>query len=183
MKYSILIFFIAFQNVVISQEESTISWKPTLKLSWLDFQGEVSPDVYGKANTSYKIEIVPADVLVDEQDNIQDYEKLTVDARFYKKQSWTTVLVSDTIVLNHEQLHFDIAELFARKVRKRFRELQKEKEARFSVYSKEYGVLWRACRKYQKQFDFETDHGRALDLNKTWSNKIKEALIVLEAYK
>ena len=183
MKCFFFLLLIVFQNPVLSQEDSTILWNPKLKLSWSDFQGKVSPDVYGKANTSYKIEIVPVDVLVDEYDNIQGYEKLTVEARFYKKQSWTTVSLNDTIVLNHEHLHFDIAELFARKIRKRFKALKNNREAKFSTYSREYKLLWIECRKYQREFDFETDHGRALDLNKLWYDKVKKELLLLEEFK
>ena len=107
-------------------------------LSWSDFQGVVDPNTFGRAKTSYKIDIIPENVKVDEQDRIQGFEALTVDARFYKKQSWTTVPINDTIVLGHEQIHFHIAEIFARKIRKKFINLQKNKEARFAVYSESY---------------------------------------------
>ena len=189
MKYFFFIFCFIFHNFVTAQEESakgidtTITWTQSKKLAWSDFQSEIDSDIFGKALTSYKIDFLPEDVLVDEQDKIQGYENITVVARFYKKQSWTTVAASDTVVLKHEQLHFDIAELFARKIRKKFKELQENGEARFSVYSEVYNQLWMESRKYQKQFDFETDHGRELDLNKIWFEKVKEELTLLAEYR
>lgn len=171
------------QKKSLKNGDTIISWKPMVKIAWSDFQGETNPATFGKAKTSYKIEIIPSNVRVDEEDRIQNYEDLTTEARFYKRQSWTTVSVNDTIVLDHEQLHFDIAELFARKIRKGFVELQKNKESRFSSYSQLYNLYWKACRKYQMDYDFETNHGRDLELNKKWSSKVKLELENLNKYK
>jgi hypothetical protein len=171
------------QEKTVKKVDTTISWKPTIKLNWSDFQGKVNPNTFGKAKTSYKIEIIPENVKVDGKDRIHGYKSLTTEARFYKRQSWTTISANDTIVLSHERLHFDIAELFARKIRKEFIKLQNNKEARFSAYSQAYSLFWKACRQYQKQFDLETNHGRELDLNIAWSHKVKLAIESLSEYK
>ncbi len=190
MRYCFFITFIVIlpinlfaQEKSFKKKDTTISWRQTVKLNWSDFQGETNPDAFGKAKTSYKIEIIPEDVRVDEHDRIQGFESLTTEARFYKRQSWTTVNGNDTIVLAHEQLHFDIAELFARKIRKGFTELQKNKESKFSSYSQLYNLYWKACREYQMEYDFETNHGRELDLNKQWSIKVKSEMDKLNVYK
>lgn len=111
-----------FTTVVLSQntddeyESNKIIWNQDKKLEWKDFTGVLDPNLFGNALTSYKIEIIPENVLVDAEDNIQNYENLTVVAKFYKDKSWATSRTDG--LLAHEQLHFDIAELYARKIRK-----------------------------------------------------------------
>ena len=178
--------FIAFftllvlNNTLFSQEnkvlshDSIVTWSKTYKLEWSDYTGQLNPDVFAYAVTSYKIDIIPEHVKVDAQDHILNYQDLTVLANFYKNHSWT--ISTDIDLLNHERLHFDIAELFARKIRTRFSELKTAKEKRFSVYWDEYSTLWKACRQLQKQYDLETNHGAKKAENDQWIAKINALL-------
>ncbi|MDC8005660.1 DUF922 domain-containing protein [Aureisphaera galaxeae] len=175
-----MLFLVAFAYAQEKVPDSVVVWNPTKKLMWTDFQGEVGKYDFGRASTSYKIVIVPETVLVDEDDRIQGYEKMTAKAHFYKTTSWTAT--QNYQVLVHERLHFDIAELFARKVRKRFAELKAEKEARFSVYYKEYNAIWKECRSLQKQYDSETNHGRNLKENEEWATLVNEELELFKAF-
>ncbi len=159
-------------------KDTVIPWNKSQKLKWKDFLGTLDPDIFAYALTSYKIDIIPESVAVDNNDNILNYKTLSVTANFYKKQSWS--VSQDLNLLNHEQLHFDIAELFARKIRKRFSELKTIEEKRFSVYWNEYSKLWKDCRAFQKQYDIETNHGAKLDENKKWAENIGS---LLEAFK
>ena len=94
--------------------DTIISWNVRSNLSWFDFQGKTNPFDLGMAMTSYEIKILPEIVTVDEEDRIQGVERLTADARFYTNLSWSTSIRAD--ILAHEQLHFDIAEVYARKI-------------------------------------------------------------------
>ena len=131
--------------------------------------------------TVYKIEILPKTVLVDEQGRIQGYEKMDIATYFFKKKSWT-VKKNAMELLVHEQLHFDIAELFARKMRKEFYKLKKNKVDTFNAYQSVYTTLWKSCRMYQKQYDKETKHSRELVHNEEWAEKIYKELKLLEEY-
>ncbi len=179
--FSILICGIVFGQPEVVVNDSIIGWNSNYQLTWSDFLGKPNTEVFGSALTSYKIQVLPSDVLVDKNDRIQGYEDLTVQANFYKYHSWTTVKSKN--VLDHEQLHFDIAELFARKMRKRFKEIQDDKEARFSVYMDCYNMFWKDCRAYQKEYDSETGHGRDLDVNKIWAERVQGELFLLEEFK
>ncbi len=172
---------ISAQTNVIKVHESTMVWDENRPLTWEDYQGKVDEKIIAHAATAYKIEIVPENVLVDEADRIQSYKNLTVVANFYKNESWT--MSASTILLEHERLHVDIAEIFARKIRRRFRELQLLEEARFSVYFQEYSVLWKECMAFQKRFEKETENGRVEQMNKVWAKKVKEMLNELSDYK
>lgn len=172
-----LLFFlsICLTCIIYSQNDSTIVWNSTYKLTWNDFQGKTDSINFGKAKTSYRIRIIPKEVTVDENDNIYGYEKMTVQAEFDKKNSWSMAKF-DTIVLNHEQLHFDIAELFARKVRKQFYENKVAQKAKYETYWSGYTKLWNECKKLQREFDYETNHGRNKEQNKLWKELVVSEL-------
>lgn len=180
------VLFVFICSLGFSQEfnkthlDTVIPWSRSEKIEWKDFLGKLNPDIFAYAITSYKIDIMPEHVAVDANDNILNYQDLTVVANFYKKQSWT--ISKDTNLLNHERLHFDIAELFARKIRKRFSELKSLKEQQFSVYWDEYSVLWKACKDFQKQYDIETNHGAKEEENHKWSKKVNSQLDRLEIF-
>lgn len=158
-----------------------VSWDDDYQLEWADFQGNTEGNFILAASTSYKIDLLPESVMVDENDQIQGYEHLTVVANFYKNSSWHTT--NSQHILKHERLHFDIAELFARKIRKRFSELKKGKQASFSVYQDAFNLFWKECRKMQKRYDLETNHGGKIEINEIWQARILKELESLSAFK
>jgi len=183
-----IVFFLLFgygvgsaQNTAETASNSFISWAENYSLSWNDFQGPPDENYTMAALTSYKIDLLPEAVMVDENDQIQGYENLTVVANFYKNSSWHST-ISDHI-LQHERLHFDIAELFARKIRRRFSELKKGKQASFSVYQDAFNLFWKQCRNMQKQYDRKTNHGGVIEINKEWQERILKELKSLDDFK
>lgn len=179
-----LLFFasVFFTCLTYCQNKSTIIWDESRKLTWDDFQGETDSINFGKAKTSYRIRIIPENVTVDENDDIQGYEKMTVQAEFDKNHSWSLAKF-DTIVLKHERLHFDIAELFARKIRKQFYENKIAKKITYERFWADYKKLWSECSKFQNLFDYETDHGRDKEQNKLWRQLVFEELVKFDNYK
>ncbi len=167
------------QDLVLN--DSIIEWNSNHKLVWDDFLGEPDDSIFAYAMTSYKIEVLPSTVIVDENENILDYKKMSAKAYFHKYHSWKIEENSD--LLNHEQLHFDIAELFARKIREQFIKLKQKKEAKFSAYLKCYKRLWKECRNYQKKYDAETSHGTKIEVNKKWIVDVEKQLNLLQNYR
>jgi hypothetical protein len=169
------------QNGFDALDLNLIIWEPNKKLEWKDFSGTMDPNLFGNALTTYSIEIVPENVMVDGEDNIQGYENLTVVTKFYKDKSWTVSRTDN--LLKHEQLHFDIAELYARKIRKKFSDLINLEEKKFDAYANAYEVLWQECRQYQKKYDLETKNGILVDQNSIWTNKIRQEIKMLDNYR
>ena len=174
-KTIIILLFLLNCNLIIgniTRKDSIIEWSENQKLTWADFLDTADEnDAVADALTSYKIEIIPSNVKVDEQDRILNYKELTVKANFYKYHSWH--IEKTDKLLEHEQLHFDIAELFARKMRKEFVKMQRENDSKFDSYSKCYSRLWRECKEMQQLYDYETNHGREKEINLEWIEKIK----------
>lgn len=167
-----LIVFLIFSTNANAQ--STIEWSKDRKLNWSDFKATPNKEVLGYALTVYKIEIIPSDVMVDSNDNVKNYESLTVVAKFYSDHSW--VYEKNDYLLLHEQLHFDIAGLYAFKMQVEFEKLKQQKNANFYSYYEVYQELWAECRKTQDAYDKETSHGQLVDKNNNWINKIAAEL-------
>ncbi|MDY8135591.1 hypothetical protein [Aquimarina sp. 2201CG5-10] len=187
-KASILLIVLLYSSTMFSQEhtiidnDSIISWDTVRKLTWDDFKAVKHPDEHGlhDSMTTYKLEILPEVVAVDEEDNIHGYEKMDIATYFYKKQSW--MVKRDVNLLIYEQLHFDIAELFARMMRRGFAELKRKKISKFSKYQTVYTDFWRYCKSYQRQLNEETQNGRIKEAVQQWSDKIYKELEELQEF-
>jgi hypothetical protein len=91
--------------------ETTINWSQHRQLEWGDFKGEFPGDENYAAVSHNGIEAMAG---------LTRRSDVKVKAIFYTQTSWveTTTLSSD--VLLHEQTHFDLTELYARKMRLAF---------------------------------------------------------------
>lgn len=81
----------------------------------------------------------------------------------------------------HEQIHFDISEIYARKIRKRFSELNGAQVEDMNVYVEEYHRLIGGKDSYQTLFDSEVLFS---DENLfSWKVKVKEEIERLKEFK
>ncbi|PZD77847.1 DUF922 domain-containing protein [Mesonia sp. K7] len=155
--------------------DSILTWSETRKLSWDDFKGQPAAGKRSGAITASRFFTFP------EYFYATDYGRLTAYAIFSKLESWNRV--ESESLLAHEQLHFDISELFARKMRKRFDELRATNETKISVYIKEMKKLFSESRIYQNLYDRETKHGILIEIQERWSAKIAQELTELDDFK
>src|SRR6478609_9491217 len=89
-----------------TKKDNLIIWSASYKLVWSDFRCKPDPHQKQNAQTFYGLEV--------EKNYVVSYEE-KVTSYVDRSKSW----VEDTTKgsLKHEQLHFDIAELYARKMR------------------------------------------------------------------
>lgn len=181
--YVVIIFFLSTLDILSQKTTNIIKWEEGVTLKPEDFRATKGPNKVDRKGglTTYKIEILPKEVAVDEQDRIIGYQKMTVAAYFYKNKSWLWDK-GDNRLLIHEQLHFDIAELFARKIRKAFKKLKTQKIKYFDAYQLAYNKLWQACRVYQKEYDLKTLNGTDYNANEQWATQVRQELLELQAY-
>lgn len=107
--------------------------------------------------------------------------KFFIDAIMLKSKSF---LPKDApYALNHEQKHFDLCEVYARKIRQKLAEkdFTKVKDTQAEV-SKIYNRLMADYAKEQEKFDKETEHGINAAKQKLWDEKIATMLAELEDY-
>lgn len=165
--------------------EREIVWTATRKLNWSDFKG--SPPAAAAADSvQFRLEMgaVSACGLEVIPTGVTAGGRLEVDvlAKFVCLRSWVRDAVRDEYTLLHEQGHFDIAELFARKIRK---ELQ-TKSFRSATYATD-GIAYleemnRAMNRYQEQYDRETGSGIYQKAQAEWNRRIERELEELQAF-
>lgn len=181
MRHLLLFALLVFVTPSSAQQDSnTKIWSENNKLTWEDYWAEPEGTLVN-AQTRFKIDIYPEIVQVDANDYIQNLDELTVKAVFYKELSWS-VDKNSIPLLYHENLRFDIAEIYARKIRRRFTQLKAQKEQRFEMYQREYSKLWKECLEFQKEFERDSQYGRNNLKDQEWNEKIQNELLVLKAY-
>jgi len=164
-----------FSSEASGQNANSICWSEDVKLTWSDFQGK--PDTSGvfvnmKAATSYQLK-----KLFYLDGGLPNYQIANV---FHKQSSWTRD--TSKLLLSHEQLHFDISELYARKIRKGISELRMkgtiEKEKYLELIKENFEEL----DVYQDKYDKGTRHGAIDILQEEWNVKVKKELDLLKKY-
>lgn len=170
---SFLIF--VFGNALSQDTDSLKSWLSDDKLKWSNFKG--SPPL-SETNTMFKAACSSFVIVYPFTEKDSTYYK--VRAVFHAYKSWT----KDTTkyILAHEQLHFDITELYARKLRKTIKELcatlaLDDKKVQDSIKG-----LISESGKREDDYDKETVHGLLKEHQHEWAKKICGELEQLKKY-
>jgi hypothetical protein len=149
-----------------------IKWNHAQKLSWDDFKGTPPPDATNAALTS-------SGILINFNYNNKSLD-FDITCNFDKTKSWGRI--KNDHILAHEQGHFDITEIHARKLYKRLKEYRFNK----STVSKDIHELYQAVvnelQQMQHDYDRETDHSRNFFQQKNWLEKIQAELNSSQAY-
>ena len=160
------------QHLSAQQEEEGIPWRADWRLRWEDFQGEVPEGASAAATTasgisySYQAEW-------EGRGSVQ--VNFVVEAHFYPQESWYKPEVCNDHILGHEQLHFDIAEIFARKLRQRLESQTYSRNIKTEV-RRIYQQTVRELSKFQSQYDQETDYSRNRENQLLWNELIGKML-------
>jgi Bacterial protein of unknown function (DUF922) len=153
-------------------QNSLIPWKASRKLNWEDFKANPDPGSSNAALTSSSINIEFG----------YDNKGLQYSIRcgFDKTRSWVRIRNDD--VLGHEQGHFDLAELYARKLNKVIKEYRFNAKTVGEDVNKLYENMMQKHHEMQRVYDEETDYSRNKVKQEEWKKKIYEDLKDLEAY-
>jgi hypothetical protein len=163
--------FFSFTNNPESRD--VIVWNEYRPLTWDDFQGKRTEDAAGDAGTVVQIKAKPY--------MVKDQVKYDVFAVFVKNKSWADAQSQE--LLAHEQLHFDIAELYARKIRKEIAALADASENEVKVYNRAIQHLLNESNEMDIQYDLETLHGAMQKKQAEWVKNVKAELTELARYK
>jgi Bacterial protein of unknown function (DUF922) len=150
----------------------TMIWREDYLLKFSDFHGKVTGHV-------------PAATF----SGISLYEKekngtLTffVEALFIRSKSFMDD--SSANLLKHEQLHFDISELYARKLRQKISQIDFKTVDRIDRETENlYRSYATALNEMQEQYDKNTEHGKNPARQQVWIDDIRNQLKALDAFK
>jgi hypothetical protein len=157
------------QDLPEKENDTLIVWTEGRKLTWSDFQ-PANFEGTRAATSDIGIDILTV------SSSLKGYTH-EVFSYFLKKSSSSET--DDPGVLRHEQLHFDIAELYARKIRHKLDQLKGKK---YSV--KEYhSIIDHIYEQYfeeQNAYDKETKHSMDTVKQQEWALRIAKELKALE---
>jgi Holliday junction resolvase RusA-like endonuclease len=173
MKNIILALILQFPLLIFSQQENEfISWSEKRKLVWDDFKaaplqmGNVAALTSTHLGFSYKM-----------SDGKVSY---FIECQFEKNKSWG--LVKNDNVLRHEQGHFDIAEMFARKLYKELSAYQFNRNTFQKDLDNIYKKIVDEKTKYQQLYDDETNYSQDKNNQEEWLKKIEAELVLLKTW-
>jgi hypothetical protein len=153
------------------ENDTIIVWTESRKLNWADFQRPSHERTQG-AQSDIGLSIVST--------RTNSSINYVVFPYFYKQRSSTNS--SSAHILKHEQIHFDIAEVYARKIRRKLKELEHTAFDR-KRYEREIDRIYSAYLKEQEDFDKETGHSIVTEKQKIWEQKITSELSRLRSFK
>jgi len=168
-----LVFFI--QN----NKEPVVTWSDSCRLTWYDFKAKPKHRVSAVATTASGITF---------GFSVKKNEKRVISfttevyAHFYPEQSWYKPKWANKHVLAHEQLHFDITELYARKFRKRISLLKTTNDVASRLKAIHKSINEELAT-FQNEYDAETDYSRNVGTQLQWQAIIKAELKKLDYFK
>lgn len=149
-------------------------WNGAIPLTKEDFQAKRS--TYGKDIPAYTSSAI---YLYQKDDN--GSLNFYVEALFFKSRSF--MKEESPYTLGHEQLHFDITELYARILRKRIADTDFTKIRDVVGHvQKIYNKASAEWLKDEEKYDKETQHGINAAMQKKWAQDIAARLEELEAF-
>jgi len=153
-----------------------IEWNEERPLRWSDYrlfdEREVQTDAFALTTVFHSIR----GGMSKGKPNFQ------VRVLYVKEKSWTTNIGSNAL-LSHEKLHFDLAELYGRKLRKQIESLGRQGEKRIKTYQANIQRLLDDFKLKSYAYDEETNHGRISDAQKEWERFVSAELRRLNKYK
>lgn len=159
--------------------EQARPWTAAWRLAWRDFQGAPPSGGNEGARTAYGLYYAWS--------CRGDAFAFHVTAALHPRRSWVkTVVLRDAResarVLQHEQTHFDLTEVFARRLRQHFATLR-------SPCARDDAELRAAARRIideekamQRRYDTETTHGLRDDQQAAWNADVARLLAAAARY-
>lgn len=154
------------------ETEDQLPWANERRLNWDDFLCEPKRNTDAVALTSTALGIT-----YKVTNGNLDYQIL---CSFSKKKSWG--LLKTDYILAHEQGHFDITEIYARKLHKELSEYIVNRRTFRQDINEIYNRVVKEKEAFQEAYDGETDHSRNKNLQKNWLVRIDEILVETEPY-
>lgn len=174
MRNSIFIFVaLILFSFTPTKDEPYVLWNKERKLLWSDFNAKpnnlgaeaamTSSSIefgYSATNTKYQFQII---------------------SKFFPNLSWSIKSKQSNYILQHEQLHFDITELYTRKLIKSIQDNVKTKKDvnKISVLVQKNMSDWN---KDQDLYDKETKHSINTEKQAYWNEYVNSQLDSMQKY-
>lgn len=157
--------------------ETKIRWSADRKLTWDDFKGQ--PDTLNYPNT---LAMTNSGFGYESGINMFKAGKVFVQSVFNTYDSWVVPQGRNDYVLRHEQIHFDITEIYSRKLRKELADANITSNN--AVKAKPiFDRVFNEMEKRQERYDEETKRGDKKETQEHWEAVVELELVKYELYK
>lgn len=172
-----ILFLLHFSNSFSQEKEEKIKWKEDRPLTWDDFKAIPDETNSYSANTNSGISYA-WNYSTASGKPVLEFE---VFSNFYPERSWVKDIEDEDYLLAHEQLHFDISELHARKLRKALDEYEIGRNIRQDL-KRIYNTIDAERSAMQNKFDKETSHSENWEAEMRWREFVANELASLKNY-
>ena len=180
---SILFFSTDYKSSFIMKDDtdsdSMILWTNSRKLIFDDFKGNPPPKC--RTDSLRTLAMTGTDFAYDYWSNEEGYV-VNLECLFNKNRSWIRPeWRSNEQVINHEQRHFDLAEVYIRKVRKKFLD-EKLEYLNYYILDSIMFSIDKELRVMEQMYDAEAGRLENAQMQRVWDLKIDSMLNVSNKY-
>lgn len=175
MKFFLIVFLLIF-NIVSAQN---IFWSENQKLVWDNFKSKTN-NLGGATVVAYTHCGWEFSATTSSDPKVP--VKINIQTVFNENKSWKDVKRINDYVLVHEQKHFDIAEIHARKLRKEVSEKIKTTADYNKFFKTIYAKISSDYKSFQADYDRVTEHGMNKEKQAEYNILISEELEKLKNY-
>lgn len=173
---NVLLAFILISNALWSQR---VEWKEDRKLVWSNFKSKTNnqhgKDIVAYTHCGWVYSVVKSS-------NPKGAAKVNIETIFNEDKSWKDEKRINDYVLNHEQKHFDIAEIYARKIRKEIIAKIKTTSDYDKYFQPIYNRIIKDYKNFQALYDGITEHGMNREKQSEYDVMISDELEQLKNY-
>jgi hypothetical protein len=176
MKYVFLVLFLISSHLWSQRVE----WKEDKKLIWNNFKSKINnqhgKDIVAYTHCGWVYSVVKSS-------NPKGAAKVSIETIFNEDKSWKDEKRINDYVLSHEQKHFDIAEIYARKIRKEVIAKIKTSSDYDKYFQGIYNNILKDYKNFQALYDAVTEHGMNKEKQAEYDVTISNELEQLKDYK
>ena len=183
MRYFLTLCSFLLTLAVYAQPNRGIEYSEAGKFHWGLFKGKINPKhiaEMGENTGAVTVSSLSYSTVKFTSNSII----LKISAQFHPHESWTRYpkLRNPTHALNHEKRHFDICEIYARKIRQRISETKFTRRSLNAQLKTIFAELSREHSFEQSKYDHETDHSIDPQQQAIWNQEIDTRLAELDAF-
>lgn len=173
IKFCVLFLIFHFSIPIVAQEDTSfIEWSEGVNLEWEDFKGKPESNGYSAVSD--------VGIVIENLPSKGRKKPVIVVASFDKSKSWKKAQSEE--LLRHEKGHFDIAEIYARLLRKKLNKKRFTVMGFYKDVSRIYDITLKELASYHDLYDEETDHSANEAKQNEWNEIIAVKLKSLKKY-
>ncbi len=167
-----LIFTAFYMPSPFGQKNDKLYWSSERTLNWSDFKASSQSRAHYHAYSMLSLSYTPLF-------NTDKELEIGVYASFNPYQSWVKSSQRTDRLLSHEQKHFDLCEVYRRKLKKRIQEYRYYTPANTNdvlkrLFKESFDEYDKAQRKYDEDTNHSINHKKQLEWNARINQQLKE---------